>query len=624
MQIPDSSRRLLSAPALWVFCITLIIRVLVLSRFAGTPFLVPKGDDMFFYHSWALRIMGGQWTDHHAFYGLPGYAFLLALAYLIVGIQPFVVGLLQVGVEALTSVVIYRLGCESFASVRTNLWAESHPIEAQWIAILAAVGWAVFLPAQAFSIILMPTCWLVLAFWGCLLWLSRVRTDSLWKPWLGVGVLIGFVAVFVATILFLWPIALASICLNVGKGTEPGRRWLRRTGAAGVFVAGVFAGASPAWIHNYFVAGEPVLLSAHSGLNLWIGNNPFASGYPRIPPGLRASQDGLLRDSISLAQKITGKELTRSEVSKFWSERANQWIRENRLAWFRLLGTKFSNFWNTLQYDDLSIIKLLQNDGVLTPGIRFGLVSALGLPGLLLGVIRVRQSRWIAAGVLLHMAALMPVFITERYRLCAVPGLLLFSAYLLVTLWQSLISRRWGLASLMIVMTIGSTCFVTQGRPDPSNWSLDHYRAGIRFLDSEKLDDAERELTKAYAYVPDNAEIVFALGNLRFQQKNNNAARFWYRKSLEMNPNHAGAWNNAGVVALEEKRWDIAERAFVNSLRSDPDDAKTYYLLARARLELGNRQGALDAIEEAVRRAPRQKVFLEFRQQIIEGKPAPR
>jgi tetratricopeptide (TPR) repeat protein len=173
------------------------------------------------------------------------------------------------------------------------------------------------------------------------------------------------------------------------------------------------------------------------------------------------------------------------------------------------------------------------------------------------------------------------------------------------------------LVSTVVVLTIGSTSFVTVGRPDPSNWSLDHYKAGIRYLSNNKLPDAERELTTAYAYVPDNAEILFALGNLRLGQKNNGAAKQWYRKCLELDPNHSGAWNNAGVIAMEEKRWDIAERAFLQSLRVEPDSARTLYLVARTRRELGNRQGALTAIEDAIRLAPKQPELLELREQII-------
>lgn len=617
MPRPIAKHPLLSSWALWVFIFALIIRLIVLARFADTPFLVPKGDDMYFYHSWAQRILGGEWTDHQAFYGLPGYAFFLALIYLIVGVQPFAIGLIQTVIGALTSVVIYRLGCETFALVRNDGREHRENDSARVVSAIAAVGWAVFLPAQTFSVILMPTSWLVLIYWACLLWLMRVRTDSIWRPWLMMGLTIGFVAVFIATVLFLWPLVLTAICLHVGNQKPVVQRWLSRLGATAVFVGAVFAGASPAWIHNYFIAHEPVLLSAHSGLNLWIGNNPDATGYPRIPPGLRASQEGLLRDSVTLARKLSGKELTRAEVSKFWSDRANQWIRDNRSTWLRLMATKISNFWNALQYDDLSSIKLMENDGVLTPGIRFGIVSALGLPGMLIGIFRVRRSRWIAAAILLHMAALLPVFITERYRLCAVPGLLLFGAYLLGELWQSTLQRRWSLVAGIVILTFTSAWFVTTGRPDPANWSLDHYKAGIRSLDNNKVADAERELTLAYAYVPQNSEILFALGNLRLAQSNIAGAKHWYRKSLELDPTHAGVWNNVGVVAMQEKHWDIAERAFLKSLQFEPDDAKTYYLAALSRLQLGNKQGATTAIEEAIRRAPRQKEFLELRQRII-------
>jgi hypothetical protein len=193
--------------------------------------------------------------------------------------------------------------------MRTNLSSVTEMTAAKWISGLAGIGWALFLPAQTFSIILMPTCWLVLAYWGCLLWLTQVRSDSIWRPWLGIGLVIGFVAVFVATILFLWPIAHRS---HLFVSWKRGRR--RATlGAAGWCCGSPGSGSSCGRIRLRgftitVVAREPVLLSAHSGLNLWIVTTLLRPDYPRIPPGLRASQEGLLRDSITLARKIAGKE----------------------------------------------------------------------------------------------------------------------------------------------------------------------------------------------------------------------------------------------------------------------------------------------------------------------------
>jgi cytochrome c-type biogenesis protein CcmH/NrfG len=73
---------------------------------------------------------------------------------------------------------------------------------------------------------------------------------------------------------------------------------------------------------------------------------------------------------------------------------------------------------------------------------------------------------------------------------------------------------------------------------------------------------------------------------------------------------------------MQEKRWDIAERSFLKSLEVEPDDAKTYYLIARARFEAGNRQGAMAAVGEAIRRVPKQPEFLELRKQIAGETPA--
>ena len=45
-------------------------------------------------------------------------------------------------------------------------------------------------------------------------------------------------------------------------------------------------------------------------------------------------------------------------------------------------------------------------------------------------------------------------------------------------------------------------------------WALDSYNSGWQGLESNDLPTAERKLNLAYAYVPENAETNFALGNL--------------------------------------------------------------------------------------------------------------
>lgn len=583
--------------ALAAFC----LRALVLSRFAGSPDFIPAGDDMRFYHDWALRILGGQWTDGQAFYGLPGYAYCLAILYAIGGPDPWLPGLLQCGLEALTTVFIARLALHVFASL---------PRLATPIALIASLGWVFCLPAQAFSIILMPTSWVVAAYWGLVLWVVKTDARTRWPTWLAMGLLTGVVAMLVATILMLLPLVFAAIW-----------RWRPRQvapllGASVLIFAGFFIGCSPAWLHNRLIAREPVLLSAHSGINYWIGNNPTATGYPKIPAGLRASQQGLLLDSITLAEREAGRKLTRAEVSAHWSARAKAWIAADRPAWLALLARKFSNFWNAFQYDDVSIIPLLRHQRVLLPGLGFGFIAALALPAMFFAVWRVPSSRWIAASVLLHMAALMPVFITERYRLCALPGMLIFAAYGLCELWENFVHRRWLSPLAYTAATACAVLFVTAPRGDAAIWSIGHYRTGLRAQRTGDLDTALRELQLARAYVSDSAEIEFALGTLWLTRGDRAKAKVFLRHTVELNPAHADAWNNLGVIALEEKYLPTARRFLELAIRFEPGDAKTHYLLATACLELGDRLAARAAIDTALRLRPTQPEFIVLRSKI--------
>ena len=620
------------SPALALFALTFAVRLLVLVRFSHSIHFLPDSDDMKFYSEWALRIAHGEWTDGKAFYGLPGYAYVLAAIYTVTGgFNPFAAGLLQAGFEGLIAVLIYKIALLSFGNRKDEGGSGSRP---HLIGGAAALAWTCYLPAQTFSTILMPTVWLVLAFYGCVWWLLATDKATRWKPWLALGLATGVVAMLVATILFLVPLMLVAIVFTVERG-KPWRARLAGVAIAiALLVAGIYAGAAPAWLHNYFIAREPVMLSAHSGINFWIGNNPSATGYPKIPSGLRATQDGLLRDSITLAEEAAGRKLTRAEVSKYWSAKANDYIRENRPAWLRLMAMKLGNFWNAYQYDDLSIIKLLRDEGILPPGLRFGIVAALGLAGLIPVVWKFPRARWVAAAVLLHMAALLPVFVTERYRLAAVPGLMLLGAGGLWMLYENLTRSRWLPAGAYFAASIGAAWFVSIPRADIGLWSLDHYKAGIRATDAGDLDRAQRNLETAYAYVPRNADIDFALGNLWLARSERTAdareksaqrthAKLFYRLALEIDARHAGTLNNLGVLALEEKRWDVAEKFLAASSAAEPEAAKTHYLLARARFEKGDRAGARTALDKALALRPEQKEFLELRDKLSVTAPPP-
>lgn len=611
----------------YVFFAVFVLRLIVLIRLTESQFLLPKQGDMHFYNDWAQRISRGELSDGKAFYGLPGYAYLLAGLYKVLGFNPFVPGLLQALLEGGTAVVLLKIGRRVFAGDGVKQPTERPTLIGRWagqldrgtvIGLLAAAGWAFYLPAQSYSVILMPTAWLVFIFWW-IVW-QVVRRTSLPSPrWFFLhGLLIGFTAMGIATVLFLVPLIIATLFLSWGNPVRLAPR-LRTAGlSVALLFAGILLGTSPAWAHNRFVAQDPVFLSAHSGVNFWIGNNPNANGYPRFPLGLRAGQQAMLKDSITGAEAAAGRLLKRSEVSEFWSAKAKAYIAANPGAWLKLVVVKVGNFWNSFQYDDLSIITSLRELGVTFPGIRFGLVAALGLAGVVLATPRFPASRWILAAILLHMGSLLSVFVTERYRLAAVPGLLLFAAFAGCYLWHSIAAGRPLRVLGCVGLLAATSLLVSARRTDAELWALDPYNSGLHALEAERLDVAERKLKLAYSYVPGNAEINFALGNLELARNNRAAARSWYANTLALDPRHEGALNNSGVLALQENRPDEALRLFAKAVEVEPNDAKSHYLLAQAALASGDARRALAAAEEAVRLEPARPEFLELRKQILD------
>src|SRR5947207_2933670 len=208
----------------YIFMAVFLLRIVVLTRLTDSAFLVPMRGDMHFYDHWAQRILHGQLTDYLAFYGLPLYAYWLALIYKLVGYGPFMPVLLQAGIDAATAVIIYHLGvCVfSLAGDRSREAGDDRPDptkRGQFIGAAAALGWAFLLPAQTYAAILMPTVWLIFAFWFVVWRIVKTSAAPGRRESLLLGALIGFVAMAVATILFLLPLLMGAICLRPSRSS---------------------------------------------------------------------------------------------------------------------------------------------------------------------------------------------------------------------------------------------------------------------------------------------------------------------------------------------------------------------------------------------------------------------
>jgi tetratricopeptide (TPR) repeat protein len=253
---------------------------------------------------------------------------------------------------------------------------------------------------------------------------------------------------------------------------------------------------------------------------------------------------------------------------------------------------------------------------VIFPGAYFGIVAVLGLAGAAVAARGGRVARWIIAAILLHLLALMPVFVTERYRLPVVPGLTILAVYGLWSFWRFLMNARYRPAVVYAGLVGVATVFVSWPQRDPALWALEAYNSGWQALECGNLPLAERKLNLARRYVPTNAETNFALGNLKLAEGENQAASNWYRTTLRLDENHRGALNNLGVMALNERKYDFAEGLFRRAEQVDPRNSKTHFLLASSLTGKGNYDAAEREIETAIALNPTQIEFKELQMKI--------
>jgi hypothetical protein len=588
-----------------VFLAAFALRLWNLLGLTSSALLLPTRGDMHFYNDWAHEILQGRFAQHLAFYGLPGYPYFLAGLYKLFGENPFIPALFQAVADAAVALLIYQICLRIFGSLSST--------RARAIGLIAAAGWVFCVPAQAYSVVLMPTALFVFVFWFVAWRIVRKETAPSTAETLVVALLVGITATAVATIVALLPLFVAAILFKPEDG-RPARQLsaLRLV----LLTVSIAAGMSPCWIHNYFIAKDPVALSAHSGINFWIGNNPEANGYPRFPPGLRAGQAAMLEDSITQAEAAAGRSLKHAEVSAYWSSKARFFVINHFGEWLKLIARKFRNFWSAFQYDDLSIITSLREQNIVLPGISFGVIAAFAIPGILFAWRLAPRSRWITAAIVLSILALLAVFITERYRLVAVPGLLIFAAFGLAIFWEAFRAAKFRAAGIYIVIVVAATMVVAWPQRDPSLWALDAYNSGWQALESNNVALAEKKLAVAYAYVPGNSETLFALGNLRFAQNNRAAAESFYLATLNADQKHKGAFNNLGVLALDVSQFDEAEIWFRRAEDVDPRNAKTHFLLAKTLLGKNARAAARTEIDAAIALKSDQAEFKVLKQQI--------
>jgi tetratricopeptide (TPR) repeat protein len=627
-----------------VFVIALVVRLIHVWQMRESPFFSVLLGDSHGYDEWARRIATGEWLGTDVFYQAPLYPYFLGAIYTLLGRDLFVVRVSQVIVGALSCATL-SMAAERLFSRRAGL--------------IAGLGLAFYAPAIFFDALIQKT--VLDFFFLCLaLFILSRLIDSPHAPviradiknrtleWVSLGIVLGGLSLTRENALVFVAVILVWIAMRKEPaGTHPRRdRRLTRARAteAAALVFGVAVVLAPVAARNYAIGGGFYVTTSQFGPNFYIGNNPRSDGtYMSLRPG-RGAPEYERQDATELAEHASGRRLTPSEVSSYWSSRALDFIGSQPGAWLRLIGRKVTLLWNADEMlDTESQESHAEWSTLLSVGGWFGHFGLL-VPLALLGVIATWHERarlWLLyAMIIAYAASVIAFYVFARYRFPLVPLLMLFASAglcALPTLFRvSSHPRRWVLVATLAAATIFvnwpilstsmmravtennlAVALQEDGRLDEA---IAHYRRsaelradyapaynnmGTALRAQGRVEEAIASYERALHVMPEYPDAHYNLANALLEQHRPGEAADHLRAARLWLPSSAGVHNNLGKALAEQGRLEEAATELRQAVALEPGSARAHHNLGNVLASRGDLKEALAHLQRAFEIDPR-------------------
>jgi tetratricopeptide (TPR) repeat protein len=514
-----------------VLAVALVARAVVAWQLHGHPLLQPVGRlDSGVYVELGRSVASGDLALREAtgggpFFLAPLYVYFLGLTFALSGSSLVAAKILQV---LLGTAAVGLL----FAAARPWLGRSAALLGA---VLLALTGPVVFHEAILLQAALDPSLVAL-----SLLAVSHALRGDRWLAWLPAGAAIGLFALNRPNAL-LWGAALAV--------TLPLARGLARGGREAVALAlGVAVGIAPATLRNLAVSGEPVLVSSHGGLNLYIGNRAEADGTYRRVPGVTPDIQGQARDARRVAEEAAGRSLSAREADAHFRGLALEWIAARPLEAARLFLRKLAYVFASPEISlNYSYAYYALDEPTLLQWLAVGawLLVPLGLLGLAdrlwSGSPDVPAAgRWgfalwalVVPAYALSVAAF---FVSARYRLPLLVPLAAGAGFALVRIVEAVrarATRRLAAYSVALVALFALALWphgLDDGRSEERTVML------LWLVDNGQGAEALRRLPSVESAHPEPALLLYRLGRALDESREAGAAAQLLERSLALDP----------------------------------------------------------------------------------------
>jgi tetratricopeptide (TPR) repeat protein len=575
---------------LFVWLLALVTRAVYLWQIRHAPVFTLLLGDATSYDAWARRIANGDWLGQGVFYQAPLYPYFLGALYALFDKNLLAVRLVQIIIGASSCVLLARAGRSFFT---------------QTAGLLAGVLLAVYPTAIFFDGSIQKSVLDLFFVCALLATLGRLWENPQPRWWFGAGVVLALLALTRENALIFLPILLAWLF-----AAWHGELWTTRLQWAALLLLGLAALLLPVGCRNLLVGGEFHLTTAQFGPNFYIGNGRDATGTYQALRWGHGNAKFERDDATRLAEQATGRKLTPSEVSRYWTAKALDEIHADGSRWMRLLWRKWRLIWNVSEVGD-SDDQYTQGDWssllrVLNRLLHFGTLCPLAALGVCL-TWKQRQRVWLLyAMVLGYAASVMLFYVFSRYRFPLVPMLLLFAAAGLACLPNALREARWGALGTGVTVAVLTASICNRAMvPEVLTRATTHYNIANKLVGQQaNSEEAAFQYKEAVRLIPDFEAAHVGLGKLLAAEGRADDAISEYLEALRIKPDYAEAHDVLAVTLARLGRSQEAVGHWEQALRIYPDFAEAHYNLGLALARIDRLPEAMEHWEQAVRIKP--------------------
>jgi tetratricopeptide (TPR) repeat protein len=552
-----------------VLALVLALRMWQLSSAMLSPLSYQPGPDEDYYLHFGEAVASGQGQNSPEFTFLDqGYGFLLGGIFKLVGVNLFVVYLLQVLVDPATAGGIYFIG-RALGRPRAGLYG--------------ALLYGVAATAIMYATTMLKETWAAgyLTWWvaGAILLIRSERKLS----WLLFGAYCGLGVALRSNLLLMGALAL----LLPGLCAPPLRTRLNWALRAGLIVCGMAIALAPWSIRNAHAYGSISPLPHNGGIELhqvYNEQNPGSELWiPAFVNYLEPRE--IWRGYAAEADRRAGRSLSVPEVDRYWRDEALRYIRAQPAQVIRDTLQKTLNFLSAAEVpDNRSFLeeRLFSPLLDLLPAPTAWLM-AFGLAGLVWFAMADRRWPIVAAPIFVAWLTVALFFTQDRFRFLAIPMLALCSG-LWIDLLATQIRERHprqiaAFAGLATVIAAVSLALGARNPPAPVRWD----QIAWGYIKMGRVAQAQALAARIAAEQPDNGAIWEALGFTAIAQEHYRDAADDYERAIKLRPrSHVAHYDLARVYLKIGERNRAAEEAKIAwDLHPSPDYAELLQQIER-------------------------------------------